>query len=506
MLDFEEVLALALLLDFDGVTPLSALYKIQQERERAAAEVCGAEAMKARGGLIGASGRATTSSSSLKAAAAAGPSGSGRNGSSGGNGSGGGFQFLKSYGQHILSNPLLVQSIVDKAGVKSTDVVLEIGPGTGNLTMRLLAACKRVVAVEVDPRMVMELTRRVAGTPYQHQLQVIHSDVLKMQLPYFDICVANIPYQISSPLTFKLLAHRPFFRAAVIMYQREFAQRLAAPVGDAQYCRLSVNTQLLSRVSHLLKVGKNNFRPPPKVDSSVVRIEPRNPPPQINFSEWDGLIRLCFSRRNKTLGAIFRQTNVVRLLYNNYVMAQALAMSTAAAGAHVAAVNARTDSVETGPDALRSRERMVAVLGKLGNGTKKIRGKGKSKQNLMKKKRGKKGKSADGVRADGDDEDEDENDDEAMMMDDIFEGMDVDDDDELAASEGARGGGGGGGGGGAGGGDGDLKDPELAAFKEKLLQVLIAHDYETKRSSKLSIDDFMHILAIMNEAGIHFAS
>ena len=70
--------------------------------------------------------------------------------------------------------------------------------------------------------------------------------------------------------------------------QREFAQRLVAQPGDKLYCRLSINTQLLARVDHLMKVGKNNFRPPPKVESSVVRIEPRNPPPPINFREWDG--------------------------------------------------------------------------------------------------------------------------------------------------------------------------------------------------------------------------
>jgi hypothetical protein len=81
------------------------------------------------------------------------------------------IEFHKSKGQHILKNPLVVDSIITKAGVKSTDVVLEIGPGTGNLTMKLLAACKRVVAIEYDPRMVLELQRRVAGTAYQHSLQ-----------------------------------------------------------------------------------------------------------------------------------------------------------------------------------------------------------------------------------------------------------------------------------------------------------------------------------------------
>lgn len=85
--------------------------------------------------------------------------------------------------------------------------------------------------------------------------QVIQGDILKTELPYFDVCVANIPYQISSPITFKLLSHRPLFRCAVIMFQKEFAQRLVAQPGDSLFCRLSVNTQLLARVFHLLKVG-----------------------------------------------------------------------------------------------------------------------------------------------------------------------------------------------------------------------------------------------------------
>ena len=207
---------------------------------------------------------------------------------------------------------MIVNSIVEKGGVKSTDVVLEIGPGTGNLTMRLLETAKKVIAVEFDPRMVLELQRRVQGTPHAANLSIISGDFLKVDLPYFDVCIANVPYQISSPLIFKLLAHRPLFRAATLMFQREFAMRLCVPPGDPLYCRLSVNTQLLARTTHILKVGKNNFRPPPKVDSSVVRIEPRplNAIP-VNFKEWDGLVRLCFGRKNKTLGGIFRTKTVL---------------------------------------------------------------------------------------------------------------------------------------------------------------------------------------------------
>jgi 18S rRNA (adenine1779-N6/adenine1780-N6)-dimethyltransferase len=107
---------------------------------------------------------------------------------------------------------------------------------------------------------VLELTRRFQGTAWESKLEVVHGNVLKSELPYFDLCVANIPYNISSPLTFKLLAHRPAFRAAVIMYQHEFAMRMVARPCQPLYGRLAVNCQLLARISHLLKIGKNNFR------------------------------------------------------------------------------------------------------------------------------------------------------------------------------------------------------------------------------------------------------
>ena len=86
-------------------------------------------------------------------------------------------------------------------------------------------------------RMVAELQKRVQGSHYQQKLQIMVGDVIKTDLPFFDVCVANVPYQISSPLVFKLLLHRPFFRCAVLMFQREFAQRLVAQPGDKLYCR-----------------------------------------------------------------------------------------------------------------------------------------------------------------------------------------------------------------------------------------------------------------------------
>ena len=239
--------------------------------------------------------------------------------------SGGGQQTVRtlltpntSIGQHFLKNPAVVDSIVAKAQIRSTDITLEVGPGTGNLTVRLLEQSKRVVAVEFDRRMVREVLKRVEGTEHEKNLQIIQGDVLKVELPYFDVCVANLPYQISSPFLFKLLSHRPLFRCAVVMFQLEFAQRLTAKPGDEMYCRLSVNTQLLAKVENLLKVGKANFRPPPKVDSLVVKIELKIPPPPVNFVEWDGLVRLLFNRKHKTTRAILTTKSTLLILEENY--------------------------------------------------------------------------------------------------------------------------------------------------------------------------------------------
>lgn len=129
--------------------------------------------------------------------------------------------------------------------------------------------------------------------------------------------------QISSPFIFKLLLHEQF-RCAIVMLQREFAERLIAKVGEKQYCRLSANVQLLARVSNLMRVGRNSFRPPPKVESSVVRIEPRRPRPPLNYAEWDGLLRICFARKNRTIAVEFRSDKVVEMLLKNYRVCRAL--------------------------------------------------------------------------------------------------------------------------------------------------------------------------------------
>ncbi|KAF2211279.1 hypothetical protein CERZMDRAFT_98589 [Cercospora zeae-maydis SCOH1-5] len=230
------------------------------------------------------------------------------------------FKMNTDIGQHILKNPGVAQAIVDKADVKQSDIVLEVGPGTGNLTTRILEKAKKVIAVEQDPRMAAELTKRFQGTPSAKKLELILGDVIKMpELPYFDVCISNTPYQISSPLTFKLLATSPSPRSCVLMFQREFAMRLFAKPGDKLYSRLSVNCQMWSKVDHVMKVGRNNFNPPPQVESNVVRISPKNPRPQISYDEWDGLLRICFVRKNKVLRSGFLgTTSVMEMLTSNY--------------------------------------------------------------------------------------------------------------------------------------------------------------------------------------------
>merc|ERR1719191_2157923 len=223
----------------------------------------------------------------------------------------------KKHGQHLLKNPGIIDKIVAASDIKPSDTVFEIGPGTGNLTMRLLEQARKVVAFEIDPRMAAEVRKR-AQSAGRMNLTVQEGDVLRTPWPVFDVCAANLPYQISSPFTFKLLAHRPLFRCAVLMFQKEFAERLIAKVGESQYGRLAVNTRLFVKVSCVCKVSRGSFNPPPEVDSMVVKIVPRDPPIQVDFREWDGLMRICFLRKNKILQATFGMSSTLRTLEENY--------------------------------------------------------------------------------------------------------------------------------------------------------------------------------------------
>lgn len=154
--------------------------------------------------------------------------------------------------------------------------------------------------------------------PEQKRLQIVIGDFVKQDLPYFDVCISNTPYQISSTIVFRLLSHRPLFRVAILMFQQEFAMRLVAQPGSALWSRLSANVQLYAKVDHVRHVGKNNFRPPPQVESSVVRLVPLDPPPPVKFEEFDGLTRIIFSRKNKTIHGNFTSKGVMKMLESNW--------------------------------------------------------------------------------------------------------------------------------------------------------------------------------------------
>jgi 18S rRNA (adenine1779-N6/adenine1780-N6)-dimethyltransferase len=253
------------------------------------------------------------------------------------------FRLHKPRGQHLLTNPRVLDAIARRAALQPGDAVLEVGPGTGNLTARLLAsAASRIAAVEIDPRMVEAVTARAAAlgladkltvrvAPARHPLdqmprnksdlcffrrQVITGDAVEVDFPEFDVCVANIPYGISSPLIAKLLFGPYRFRMATLLLQKEFARRLVATPGDGEYNRLAANVRLVADVKLLMDVSKRDFVPMPRVDSSVVEIWPRAVAPGVDLAEWLAFTRVCFGQKNKTMGAIFKQKRMVTELFS----------------------------------------------------------------------------------------------------------------------------------------------------------------------------------------------
>lgn len=203
----------------------------------------------------------------------------------------------RSLGQHFLVAPEYVERSLTHARLEGNETVLEIGPGLGTLTRALAARCKRVVAVELDAGLVDRL--RDEGLP--ENVELIRGDATRVPLPAFDKVVSNLPYHISSPMTFRLLERR--FALAVLMYQREFAQRLVAKPGTPAYSRLSVNAYVRAAVELLERVPPGAFRPRPRVSSAIVRVTPRKRPPFPLRSPqlFDTVVAALFSQRRKTI-------------------------------------------------------------------------------------------------------------------------------------------------------------------------------------------------------------
>ncbi len=215
------------------------------------------------------------------------------------------MRFYKREGQHILKDKSLLRRIVRYAEIKKDESVLEVGCGTGNLTQFVLKKAGKVYGIEKDRRFVRILKSRFENEISQDRFVLIEGDALKVEWPQFDKFVSNIPYSISSPLTLKLLKSR--FRMAVIMYQKEFAERLVAKPGSRKYGRLSVLASSLCKAEIVENVKPHVFHPRPQVESAVVKIVPE---PQIKVRNPDGferLLREAFSMRRKKFGRIAKK-------------------------------------------------------------------------------------------------------------------------------------------------------------------------------------------------------
>lgn len=211
--------------------------------------------------------------------------------------------------------------MLEASDIRSADAVYEVGCGTGELTMQLLPLARKVHTVDVERRMVQETENRAATAGFTN-LEASVGDALKVPMPRrFDVCVSNLPYQISSPFVFQLLrriSEGPPWRAAVLMLQREFAERLLSDPGEKGFSRLALNVRLFARAVRLFDVKPGSFIPVPQVHSTVIKLEPRLPSPQVDFNEWDALIRVVFSRRRKTLRAQFKKLSTISMLEQNY--------------------------------------------------------------------------------------------------------------------------------------------------------------------------------------------
>ncbi|ACL15923.1 16S rRNA (adenine(1518)-N(6)/adenine(1519)-N(6))-dimethyltransferase RsmA [Methanosphaerula palustris] len=201
--------------------------------------------------------------------------------------------------QHFLVDQRAIDRIIECAGVDGKSV-LEIGPGEGVLTRALLDAGATVSAIEVDRTLIAHLTDRFVDEIRSGFLTLIEGDAARCPFPPFEVMVANLPYSISSPITFRLLDTD--FSSAVLMYQREFAARMAAPVGTSGCGRLSVMVQTYALVEECFTLSPFSFNPPPAVDSMVVRIRPYGPIfPITDRSVYAAVVRILFSQRRKTV-------------------------------------------------------------------------------------------------------------------------------------------------------------------------------------------------------------
>lgn len=213
----------------------------------------------------------------------------------------------KTLGQNFVIDPNTVRRLVRTAGVGVDDVVVEVGPGLGSLTLGLLEVVTRVVAVEIDPVLAAELPATVAERLPQRadRLEVVLQDALTLESvpgPPPTAFVANLPYNVAVPVLLRLLEHLPSLRTGLVMVQAEVADRLVAPPGSRTYGIPSVKAAWYAEVRRAGAIGRNVFWPAPHVDSGLVAFRRREPPPGDRVATF-AAIDAAFAQRRKTLRA-----------------------------------------------------------------------------------------------------------------------------------------------------------------------------------------------------------
>jgi len=218
----------------------------------------------------------------------------------------------KSLGQNFLVDENAALSIIEAADIEDYDTVVEIGPGHGVLTRELAEQARRVIAIELDDRLIVELGEKLSDLK---NLEIVHADALKYpfgELPEKVKVVANLPYYISTPIISRLIEARDKVSLMVLMLQKEVAERISAPPGGKEYGYLSVMVQLYTRPETLFIVPNTSFRPVPKVDSAVVRLEVLDTTlaPCRDLALLEHIVSAAFSQRRKTLRNNLKSTGL----------------------------------------------------------------------------------------------------------------------------------------------------------------------------------------------------
>jgi 16S rRNA (adenine1518-N6/adenine1519-N6)-dimethyltransferase len=223
----------------------------------------------------------------------------------------------KRLGQHFLIDRNILNKVIETAQVGKEDVVIEVGPGLGEMTLALARLAKQVIAVEIDPQLVEILKKKLADCP---NVEVVRSDILKVDFrPFLEKeghpvkVVANLPYQISTPLLFRFIEAREVFSTFTLMLQKEVAQRMAASPGGKEYGRLSVLLQMFLDLSVRFFIPPSAFFPRPKVESAVVHMGWKEKPMvEMQDEAWfKKVVKACFGYRRKTLVNALRHSELL---------------------------------------------------------------------------------------------------------------------------------------------------------------------------------------------------